>query len=183
MQTKMKRGEFLSKEKEVLLNENIPFDEVRCIGDDGEAYGVISLDEALDIANKNGVDLVLIAPDAKPPVCKVMNYSKFRYQQEKKLKEAKKKQKSIEIKEIKLSAKIAQNDINYKIKHAIEFLQSGKHVKLRVFLKGREMNTPEIGVNLLEKIWQEYLLEVADREKAPVLEGRYVSMLITPKKG
>lgn len=183
MQTKIKRGEFLSKEKEVLLNENIPFDEVRCIGDDGEAYGVISLDEALDIANKNGVDLVLIAPDAKPPVCKVMNYSKFRYQQEKKLKEAKKKQKSIEIKEIKLSAKIAQNDINYKIKHAIEFLQSGKHVKLRVFLKGREMNTPEIGVNLLEKIWQEYLLEVADREKAPVLEGRYVSMLITPKKG
>ena len=183
MQTKIKRGEFLSKEKEVLLNENIPFDEVRCIGDDGEAYGVISLDEALEIANKNGVDLVLIAPDAKPPVCKVMNYSKFRYQQEKKLKEAKKKQKSIEIKEIKLSAKIAQNDINYKIKHAIEFLQSGKHVKLRVFLKGREMNTPEIGVNLLEKIWQEYLLEVADREKAPVLEGRYVSMLITPKKG
>ena len=183
MQTKIKRGEFLSKEKEVLLNENIPFDEVRCIGDDGEAYGVISLDGALEIANKNGVDLVLIAPDAKPPVCKVMNYSKFRYQQEKKLKEAKKKQKSIEIKEIKLSAKIAQNDINYKIKHAIEFLQSGKHVKLRVFLKGREMNTPEIGVNLLEKIWQEYLLEVADREKAPVLEGRYVSMLITPKKG
>lgn len=182
MQTKIKRGEFLSKEKEVLLNENIPFDEVRCIGDDGEAYGVISLDEALEIANKNGVDLVLIAPDAKPPVCKVMNYSKFRYQQEKKLKEAKKKQKSIEIKEIKLSAKIAQNDINYKIKHAIEFLQSGKHVKLRVFLKGREMNTPEIGVNLLEKIWQEYLIEVADREKAPVLEGRYVSMLITPKK-
>ena len=182
MQTKIKRGEFLSKEKEVLLNENIPFDEVRCIGDDGEAYGVISLDEALEIANKNGVDLVLIAPDAKPPVCKVMNYSKFRYQQEKKLKEAKKKQKSIEINEIKLSAKIAQNDINYKIKHAIEFLQSGKHVKLRVFLKGREMNTPEIGVNLLEKIWQEYLLEAAEREKAPVLEGRYVSMLITPKK-
>ncbi len=182
MQTKIKRGEFLSKEKEVLLNENIPFDEVRCIGDDGEAYGVISLDEALEIANKNGVDLVLIAPDAKPPVCKVMDYSKFRYQQEKKLKEAKKKQKSIEIKEIKLSAKIAQNDINYKIKHAIEFLQSGKHVKLRVFLKGREMNTPEIGVNLLEKIWQEYLIEVAEREKAPVLEGRYVSMLITPKK-
>lgn len=172
----------MSKEKEVLLNENIPFDEVRCIGDDGEAYGVISLDEALEIANKNGVDLVLIAPDAKPPVCKVMDYSKFRYQQEKKLKEAKKKQKSIEIKEIKLSAKIAQNDINYKIKHAIEFLQSGKHVKLRVFLKGREMNTPEIGVSLLEKIWENHLLEVAERDKAPVLEGRYVSMLITPKK-
>ena len=97
MQTKIKRGEFLSKEKEVLLNENIPFDEVRCIGDDGEAYGVISLDEALEIANKNGVDLVLIAPDAKPPVCKGMDYSKFRYQQEKKLKEAKKKQKSCRI--------------------------------------------------------------------------------------
>ena len=168
--------------KEVYLNEDIRANEIRCVGDDGTAYGVISKAEALNLANKMGLDLVLIALDAKPPVCKIMDYGKFRYQQEKKLKEAKKKQKSIEIKEIKLSAKIAQNDINYKIKHAIEFLQSGKHVKLRVFLKGREMNTPEIGVSLLEKIWENHLLEVAEREKAPVLEGRYVSMLITPKK-
>jgi len=172
----------LSRGKEVFLNEDIPASEVRCIGDNGEVYGIISKAQALQIAEREGVDLVLIAPDAKPPVCKVMNYSKFRYQQEKKLKEAKKKQKIIEVKEIKLSAKIAQNDINYKVKHAKEFLSSGKHVKLRVFLKGREMSSPEIGVNLLNKIWDEFFAEVADRDKTPALEGRYVNMLITPKK-
>lgn len=171
----------MSKDKEVYLNDEIRASEVRCVGDDGTAYGVISRDEALDIANKMGLDLVLIAADAKPPVCKIMDYGKFRYQQEKKQKEAKKKQKVIEIKEIKLSAKIAQNDINYKIKHAQEFLSEGKYVKFRVFLKGREMATPELGVNMLEKIW-EMVQDYADRDKAPVLEGRYVSMLVTPKK-
>ena len=171
----------MSKDKEVYLNDEIRASEVRCVGDDGTAYGVISRDEALDIANKMGLDLVLIAADAKPPVCKIMDYGKFRYQQEKKQKEAKKKQKVIEIKEIKLSAKIAQNDINNKIKHAQEFLSEGKYVKFRVFLKGREMSTPELGVNMLEKIW-EMVQEYADRDKAPVLEGRYVNMLVTPKK-
>lgn len=171
----------MSKDKEVYLNDEIRASEVRCVGDDGTAYGVISRDEALDIANKMGLDLVLIAADAKPPVCKIMDYGKFRYQQEKKQKEAKKKQKVIEIKEIKLSVKIAQNDINYKIKHAQEFLSEGKYVKFRVFLKGREMSTPELGVNMLEKIW-EMVQEYADRDKAPVLEGRYVNMLVTPKK-
>ncbi|WP_096023439.1 translation initiation factor IF-3 [Campylobacter lanienae] len=171
----------MSKDKEVYLNDEIRASEVRCVGDDGTTYGVISRDEALNIANKMGLDLVLIAADAKPPVCKIMDYGKFRYQQEKKQKEAKKKQKVIEIKEIKLSAKIAQNDINYKIKHAQEFLSEGKYVKFRVFLKGREMTTPEIGVSLLEKIW-DMVQEYADRDKVPILEGRYVNMLVTPKK-
>lgn len=171
----------MSKDKEVYLNDEIRASEVRCVGDDGTTYGVISKDKALNIANKMGLDLVLIAADAKPPVCKIMDYGKFRYQQEKKQKEAKKKQKVIEIKEIKLSAKIAQNDINYKIKHAQEFLSEGKYVKFRVFLKGREMTTPEIGVSLLEKIW-DMVQEYADRDKAPILEGRYVNMLVTPKK-
>ena len=171
----------MSKDKEVYLNDEIRASEVRCVGDDGTAYGIISKDEALNIANKMGLDLVLIAADAKPPVCKIMDYGKFRYQQEKKQKEAKKKQKVIEIKEIKLSAKIAQNDINYKIKHAQEFLSEGKYVKFRVFLKGREMTAPEIGVSLLEKIW-DMVQEYADRDKAPILEGRYVNMLVTPKK-
>ena len=164
----------MSKDKEVYLNDEIRASEVRCVGDDGTAYGVISKDEALNIANKMGLDLVLIAADAKPPVCKIMDYGKFRYQQEK-------KQKVIEIKEIKLAAKIAQNDINYKIKHAQEFLSEGKYVKFRVFLKGREMTAPEIGVSLLEKIW-DMVQEYADRDKAPILEGRYVNMLVTPKK-
>ncbi|HEF1369741.1 TPA: translation initiation factor IF-3 [Campylobacter jejuni] len=171
----------MSKEKEVLLNEEIRADEIRCVGDDGKVYGIISSNEALEIANRLGLDLVMIAADAKPPVCKIMDYGKFRYQQEKKQKEAKKKQKVIDIKEIKLSVKIAQNDINYKVKHALEFLEQGKHVKFRVFLKGREMATPEAGVTLLEKIW--ILIEnKANRDKEPNFEGRYVNMLVTPKK-
>ncbi|MCV3395396.1 translation initiation factor IF-3 [Campylobacter lari] len=171
----------MSKEKEILLNEEIQADEIRCIGDDGKVYGIISSDEALNIANRLGLDLVMIAADAKPPVCKIMDYGKFRYQQEKKQKEAKKKQKVIDIKEIKLSVKIAQNDINYKVKHASEFLEQGKHVKFRVFLKGREMGSPEAGIDLLEKIWQ-MVEDIADRDKEPLLEGRYVNMLVTPKK-
>ena len=171
----------MSREKEVLLNEEIRANELRCIGDDGKVYGVISADEALGIANRLGLDLVLIAPDAKPPVAKIMDYGKFRYQQEKKQKEAKKKQKVIDIKEIKLSVKIAQNDINYKVKHALEFLEQGKHVKFRVFLKGREMSNPEAGVALLEKIWQS-IEDKANRDKEPLFEGRYVNMLVTPKK-
>lgn len=171
----------MSREKEVLLNEEIRADELRCIGDDGKVYGIISADEALEIASRLGLDLVLIAPDAKPPVAKIMDYGKFRYQQEKKQKEAKKKQKVIDIKEIKLSVKIAQNDINYKVKHALEFLEQGKHVKFRVFLKGREMSNPEAGVALLEKIWQS-IEDKTNRDKEPLFEGRYVNMLVTPKK-
>lgn len=171
----------MSKEKEVLLNEEINFSEVRCVGDDGTQYGIISSDEAQDIADRLGLDLVLIAKDAKPPVCKIMDYGKFCYQQEKKQKDAKKKQKVIEIKEIKLSVKIAQNDINYKVKHAIEFLESGKHVRFRVFLKGREISTPEVGVALLEKIYS-LVEDVAVIDKKPLLEGKYVNMLVVPKK-
>ncbi|MBK1991167.1 translation initiation factor IF-3 [Campylobacter sp. 2018MI35] len=171
----------MSKEKEILLNDEIRADEIRCIGDDGKVYGIISSDEALEIANRLGLDLVMIAPDAKPPVCKIMDFGKFRYQQEKKQKEAKKKQKIIDIKEIKLSVKIAQNDINYKVKHALEFLSQGKHVRFRVFLKGREMSSPEAGITLLEKIWT-MVENVANRDKEPNFEGRYVNMFVTPKK-
>ena len=117
----------MSKGKEVFLNEDIRAAELRCIGDDGKAYGILPREKALEVAYQSGLDLVLIAPDAKPPVAKIMDYKKFCYQQGKKLKEAKKKQKVIEIKEIKFSAKIAQNDVNYKIKHAKEFLDDDKH--------------------------------------------------------
>lgn len=170
----------MSKDKEVVLNEEIRVREVRCIGDDGTQYGVISRDEALEKAEELGLDLVLIAPDAKPPVCKIMDYGKFKYQLEKKKKEAKKKQKVIEVKEIKLSVKIAENDVAYKVKHAREFLEEGKHVRFRVFLKGREMATPEAGVVVLEKIWP-MVEDIASRDKAPNVEGRYVNMLVTPK--
>ncbi len=171
----------MSKDKEVMLNDNIRVAEVRCMGDDGTQYGIISRNEALKHAEDLGLDLVLIAPNAKPPVCKIMDYGKFKYQQEKKQKEAKKKQKVIDVKEIKLSVKIAQNDINYKIKHARGFLEAGKHVKFRVFLRGREMANPQAGIEVLERIWP-MVEDIAERDKKPALEGRYVNMLATPKK-
>lgn len=171
----------MSKNKDVILNDDIRASEVRCLGDDGTQYGVISRNKALSIAEGLGLDLVLVAPDAKPPVCKIMDYGKFKYQQVKKQKEAKKKQKSIEVKEIKLSVKIAQNDINYKIKHAREFLKEGKHVKFRVFLRGREMSNPDAGKEVLERVWP-MVEDIAERDKPPVFEGRYVNMLVVPKK-
>ncbi len=171
----------MSREKNVFLNEEIRSAEVRCIGDDGTVYGVISREEALGHARRLGVDLVLVSADAKPPVCKLMDYSKFKYQQEKKLKEAKKKQKAVEVKEIKFSCKIAQNDIDYKVKHAREFLSEGKHVKFRVFLRGRELNSPEVGVKTLVKVW-DLVKDVGERQNDPALEGRYINMLVVPKK-
>jgi translation initiation factor IF-3 len=169
------------KEKDILLNQQIRASEVRCVGDDGMQYGIISRNEALRKADELGLDLVLISPNANPPVCKIMDYGKFKYQQEKKQKEAKKKQKIIEIKEIKLSVKIAQNDINYKIKQAREFIQSGKHVRFRVFLKGREMSNPDAGVAVLNNVWK-LMSDIADRDHEPNFEGRYVNMLTVPKK-
>ena len=172
-----KRG----KKDETLLNEDIRIREVRCMDDSGEQYGIISSDEALDIATSKGLDLVLIAPSAKPPVVKIMDYGKFKYQQEKKKKEEKKKQKKIEVKEIKLSVKIAENDINYKVKHAREFLQAGKHVKFRVFLRGREMANPEAGKEVLNRVWP-MVEDIAVKEHEPKFEGRYVNMYVVPNK-
>ncbi len=172
----------MSREKdEVLLNEQIVSKEVRCVGDDGTQYGVISKSEAQKIADDLGLDLVLIAATANPPVCKIMDYGKFKYQQKQKLREAKKKQKIIDVKEIKLSVKIAQNDINYKVKQARDFITSGKHVKFRVFLKGREMANPEAGVEVLENVWK-MMEDMGERDKEPIFEGRYVNMLVVPKK-
>jgi translation initiation factor IF-3 len=174
----------LSKDKrkdDVIMNEMITAKEVRCTSDEGTNYGIISTSEALKIADDLGLDLVLIAPDGKPPVAKIMDYGKFRYQQEKKKKEAKKNQKVIVVKEIKLSVKIAENDVNYKVKHAREFLEEGNHVKFRVFLKGREMANPQSGVDVLNKIWP-MIEDIAVMDKEPKLEGRYVNMMALPKK-
>lgn len=170
----------MSKE-EVLLNDEIRFSEVRCIDDDGEVYGIISSREAKDLAQERGLDLVCVSPNAKPPVCKIMDYGKYRYQLEKKQKEAKKKQKQIDIKEIKLSAQIAQNDINYKVKHAKEFIASGKHVRFKVVLKGREASDPQLGVSVLKRVG-EMIEDIAQPEKEPKTEGRFVSWLFVPKR-
>lgn len=173
----MSRG----KKNEAIMNEDIRAVEVRCTGDDGTNYGIISTRDAQNTADDLGLDLVLIAPDAKPPVAKIMDYGKFKYQQEKRKKEARKNQKVIVVKEIKLSVKIAENDISYKVKHAREFLEAGHHVKFRVFLKGREMAHPQAGVEVLNRVWP-MVEDLAVMDKRPKLEGRYVNMMALPKK-
>jgi len=169
------------KQDDTLLNEDIRFKEVRCNADDGSSHGIMTSREALALADEAGLDLVCIAPNAKPPVVKIMNYGKFKYQQEKKIKEAKKNQKIIVTKEIKLSVKIAQNDIDYKVKHAREFLEKGNHVKFRVFLRGREMANPAAGAEVLTRVWP-MVEDIASKENDPKLEGRYVNMLVVPLK-
>ncbi len=169
------------KADDTVMNERIRERELRVISDEGEQFGIISRDEALKIADERGVDLVLVSPDAKPPVAKVMDYGKHKYQLEKKKKEAKKNQKKIEVKEVKFSCKIAENDIAYKVKHAREFLEKGKHVKLRVFLRGREMSTPELGIEVLNRIWP-MLEDLGSLEQAASQEGRYINMYVTPNK-
>jgi translation initiation factor IF-3 len=162
------------------MNDDIKVDVVRCLIDGGEALGVISTDEAMAKANELNLDLVLISPDANPPVAKIMDYGKFRYQEEKKKKEQRKNQTKIDVKEIKLSVKIAENDVSYKVKHAREFLEEGKHVKFRVFLKGREMAHPEAAKEVLMRIWP-MVEDISVMDKEPRFEGRYYNLLVLPK--
>ena len=171
----------MSKKDRVIMNDDIRATELRCNVDGGESLGIISTDEAMEKANELGLDLVLIAPDAKPPVAKIMDYGKYRYQEEKKLKEQRKNQTKIDVKEIKLSVKIADNDIAYKVKHAREFLSEGKHVKFRVFLRGREMAHPEAGKEVLLRVWP-MVEDLGTMDKPPRFEGRYFNMYVIPNK-
>lgn len=167
--------------KNAILNEDIRLAEVRCLEEDGSLYGIVSSKEALAHAISQDLDLVLISPNAKPPVCKIMDYGKYRYQVEKKQKEARKKQKQIELKEIKLTSQIAQNDINYKVKHAREFFGKGYHVKFKVFLKGRERSDPKMGFNVIYRI-KDMVDDIAMSDKEPKVEGHYIVWLFVPKK-
>jgi len=169
------------KPDETIMNDSIRATELRVLGDDGEQFGIISRDEALKLADGKGLDLVLVSPNAKPPVAKIMDYGKYKYEQEKKKKEARKNQKTIDVKEVKFSCKIADGDIAYKVKHAREFLEKGKHVKLRVFLRGREMANPEWGVDVLKRVWP-MLEDIGNLEQDARKDGRYINMYVTPLK-
>lgn len=162
------------------LNEEIRDKEVRLIGEDGEQLGIVSSDEALKIADERGLDLVKISPQAVPPVCKLMNYGKFRFEQSKREKEAKKNQHVVEIKEIRMSPSIDVGDFNTKLKSAQKFLSEGNRVKVSVRFRGREMAHTEIGRDLLIK-FAESCSETANMEKAAKLEGRNMSMFLAPK--
>ena len=162
------------------INEEILDKEVRLIGDQGEQLGIMSVDEALRIATERELDLVKIAPGSNPPVCKIMDYGKFRFEQDKKEKEAKKNQRVIEIKEIRMSPGIDTNDFNTKLKNAQKFLNDGDRVKVSVRFRGREMAHTEIGAVLL-KDFASQCAEIANMDKAPKLEGRNMSMFLSPK--
>ena len=164
------------------LNEEIRDKEIRLIGDTGEQLGIMSAAEALNIAEERGLDLVKISPQAQPPVCKLMNYGKFKFEQSKREKEAKKNQHVVEIKEIRMSPGIDVGDFNTKLKNAQKFLADGNRVKVSVRFRGREMAHTEIGRDLLTK-FAEQCAEVATMDKAPKMEGRSMTMFLSPKTG
>ena len=162
------------------LNEEIRDNEIRLIGADGAQLGIMSAAQANEMAEEEGLDLVKISPNATPPVCKIMDYSKFCYDQKKREKDARKNQKVVEIKEIRMSPSIDTNDLNTKIKAAMKFLGDGNRVKVSVRFRGREMAHTNIGEKLLMD-FAEACAEVAAMEKNPKLEGRFMAMFLTPK--
>ena len=162
------------------LNEDIVDKEVRLIGAEGQQLGIMSSQEALKIADEQGLDLVKISPQAVPPVCKLMNYGKFRFEQGKKEKEARKNQHVVEIKEIRMSPSIDTNDFNTKVKSAVKFLNDGNRVKVTVRFRGREMAHTSLGQELLAKFGAD-CSEIATIAKDAKLEGRNMSMFLSPK--
>ncbi|MEE1032987.1 MAG: translation initiation factor IF-3 [Agathobacter sp.] len=164
-----------------MINEQIRDREVRLIGADGEQLGIVSSREAQKIADEAGLDLVKIAPNAKPPVCKVIDYGKYRYEQARKEKDAKKKQKTVELKEIRLSPNIEANDLNTKMNAAKKFLAKGNKVKITLRFRGREMAHMNASKHILDD-FAEDLAEVSVVEKAPKIEGRSISMVLAEKR-
>ena len=164
-----------------MINEQIRDKEVRLIGADGEQLGIVSSKEAQRLADEAGLDLVKIAPTAKPPVCKIIDYGKYRYEQARKEKEAKKKQKTIEIKEIRLSPNIDTNDLNTKINSAKKFIEKGNKVKVTLRFRGREMAHMNQSKYILDD-FAESLADVAVVEKAPKVEGRSIGMVLAEKR-
>ncbi len=172
----------MSKKKETIrVNELIRAREVRVIRSDGEQAGVLSLSAALDLASEEGFDLVEISPSAEPPVCKIMDFGKFKFQQAKKAKDAKLKQKQIQVKEVKFKPRIDEHDYQFKCNHIRRFLEHGDKVRAFVHFRGREMTHREIGMRILERILED-LGETVIVEKRPGMEGNQMVMyLIAPE--
>lgn len=162
------------------VNEEIRVREVRLVGDDGEQLGIMPARDALRIAQEKGLDLVEVAPNGKPPVCRVMDYGKYRFEQSKRDREARKKQKVINIKEVKFRLAIEEHDFQVKARNAIRFLEAGDKVKVTVMFRGREISHSELGRELCLKL-AEQLKEIASVEKPPKVEGRNMTMILVPK--
>ena len=166
---------------DLMINEQIRDKEIRLIGEDGQQLGIMSSKEAMKLAEDAGLDLVKIAPTANPPVCKIVDYGKYKYEQVRKEKEARKKQKTVEIKEIRLSPNIDTNDLNTKISAARKFLGKGDKVKITLRFRGREMAHMNNSKHILDDI-AESLSDIAVVDKAPKVEGRSMTMFLTEKR-
>lgn len=163
------------------INEEIKVKEIRVINEEGEALGIMNSAEALEIAYDKGLDLVLIAPQATPPVCRIMDYGRYRFEREKKEKEAKKKQQTFELKEIQLTYRIDTHDFETKVNHALRFLNAGNKVRVVLRFKGREMSHLPLGREVMQR-FEDACSEVGTVDKKPVLDGRALSMVIMPAK-
>ena len=166
--------------QELPINGQIREKEVQLIGVNGEKLGIVSTREALEKAGENNLDLVLVAPNSKPVVCKIMNYGKYKFEQAKKEQEAKKKQKVLEVKEIRVTPNIEEHDFEFKAKNARKFLTDGNKVKITVRFRGREMNYLKLGEQVLNKFIEE-LAEISTVEKKPLLEGKNMFIILAKK--
>lgn len=172
--------EVFSIKQELPINRQIRAKEVQLIEDDGQKAGIISLDQALERAESKNLDLVLVSPNTNPPVCKIMNYGKYKFEQAKKEKEAKKKQKAIEVKEIRITPNIEQHDFEFKAKNARKFIEDGNKLKITIKFKGREVNNSKLGEDVLNK-FIENLSDIAIVEKQPKLEGKNMFIMLSKK--
>ena len=166
--------------QELPINGQIRAKEVQLIGENGEKLGVVNFYDALNMAEEKKLDLVLVAPNAKPVVCKIMNYGKYKFEQAKKEKEAKKRQKTMEIKEIRITPNIEEHDFGFKAKNARKFIESGNKLKITVRFRGREINNSKAGEAVLNKFIEE-LSDISVVEKAPKLEGRNMFIMLAKK--
>jgi translation initiation factor IF-3 len=167
-------------EKDLRINEQIRAREVRLIREEGKRQGIMAAQEAFDIAKEAGLDLVEVAPQAVPPVVKILNYGKFKFENEKKVRDSRKKQKLLKLKEIRMQPKIDDHDLDFKSKHVKEFLNEGNKVKVTIRFRGRELAHTELGLvvmkDVLSRIEGEYVMD-----KPPAMEGRFMSMILSPK--
>jgi len=162
------------------INDDITASRVRLVGIDGDQLGIVSLEEALEKAEDEGFDLVEVAPQAEPPVCKILDFGKFKYDQQKRERESKKKQHVIANKEVRMRPGIGDHDLETKINHAIKFLQEGSRLKISVRFRGRELSRLDLGTTLLDRV-VEMLADYAEIDKSPMVEGRNMIVYLVPK--
>ena len=166
-------------ERRLRINDMIRVPEVRLISADGRQAGVVSTDQAMELARENGLDLVEVSPMARPPVCKILDYGKYKFEQEKRIKESKRKQKLGKLKEIRMQPKIETHDLQFKARQVRQFLEEGNKVKVTIRFRGRELAHTEIGRDVLGRILK-ILVDAAVLERRPQMEGRFMSMFLSP---